>query len=61
MPTWLILNKSNLQKDQCLYVGDMKVDLLTAKNAGIDLLQNMVYKEFKYHNYIKNISHIFKY
>ena len=57
------VNKSNLQKDQCLYVGDMRVDLLTAKNAGIDFLlaKYGFNKEFKYHNYIKNISHIFKY
>ena len=33
----------------------MKVDLLTAKNAGIDFLlaKYGFNKEFKYHNYIK--------
>ncbi len=32
------IKKSNIKKKYCLYVGDMPVDLLSAKNANIDFL-----------------------
>lgn len=31
-----IINHNHLKKNECLYIGDSEVDLITAKNAGID-------------------------
>ena len=31
-----IIERNNLKKNECLYVGDSEIDLLTAKNANID-------------------------
>lgn len=39
-----ILAKLNVKKSDCVYIGDMKTDYLTAKNSGIDF----IYAEWGY-------------
>jgi len=51
------IKKSNIEKKYCLYVGDMPVDLLSAKNANIDFL----HAKYGFDSKLKSNKSIYKF
>ena len=59
-----ILKKEKINKQNCYYVGDMKIDLIFAKNAGVNfILAKYGYekKKIKHKYEIKNFESLIKY
>lgn len=65
---FLVMQEYNINKEEFLFIGDSEVDVLTAKNAGVDIIlctygfrTKEELKEFKDEKMIENTLDILKY